>query len=89
MFRIGSALPGRMSACGPDMITSPGLSPSGAMMYRFSPSRVVEQRDAGGAVRIVLDPATFAGIPIFSRRKSTSRSMRLTPPPRCRTVMRP
>ena len=34
-------------------------------------------------------PATFAGIPIFSRRKSTSRSMRLTPPPRCRTVMRP
>src|SRR5260370_251152 len=26
MFRIGSALPGRMSACGPDMITSVGLT---------------------------------------------------------------
>ena len=34
-------------------------------------------------------PATFAGMPYFSRRKSTSRSMRLAPPPRCRTVMRP
>nr|AKQ01490.1 50S ribosomal protein L2, large subunit ribosomal protein L2 [uncultured bacterium Rifle_16ft_4_minimus_19379] len=31
-FRRGSALPGRMSACGPDITTSPGLSPSGAMM---------------------------------------------------------
>src|SRR6185295_3376831 len=32
---------------------------------------------------------TVAGIPSFSRRKSMSRSMRLCPPPRCRTVMRP
>src|SRR5262245_10603213 len=28
-------------------------------------------------------------MPYFSRRKSMSRSMRLCPPPRCRTVMRP
>jgi hypothetical protein len=28
-------------------------------------------------------------MPNFSRRKSTSRSMRLTPPPRWRTVIRP
>src|SRR6185437_13902942 len=34
-------------------------------------------------------PATLAGMPSFSRRKSTSRSIRLAPPPRCRTVMRP
>src|SRR5574342_130996 len=34
-------------------------------------------------------PATTAGMPNFSRRKSMSRSMRLAPPPRCRTVMRP
>src|SRR5713101_2352880 len=34
-------------------------------------------------------PATTAGMPIFSRRKSTSRSIRLAPPPRCRTVIRP
>jgi hypothetical protein len=32
MLRMGSALPGKMSACGPDMTTSPGFSPSGAMM---------------------------------------------------------
>src|SRR6266849_2318953 len=34
-------------------------------------------------------PATTAGMPIFSRRKSTLRSIRLAPPPRCRTVIRP
>src|SRR6266567_4355031 len=34
-------------------------------------------------------PLTTAGMPTFSRRKSTSRSMRLCPPPRWRTVMRP
>src|SRR5687767_7729214 len=33
--------------------------------------------------------ATRAGIPNFSRRKSTSRSMRLAPPPLWRIVMRP
>ncbi len=38
MFRTGSAFPGRMSACGPDISVSPTLSPSGATMYRFSPS---------------------------------------------------
>ena len=32
MFRMGSALPGRISACGPDITMSPGLSPRGAMM---------------------------------------------------------
>src|SRR5262245_44500907 len=32
---------------------------------------------------------TVAGMPSFSRRKSISRSMRLCPPPRWRTVMRP
>src|SRR5207249_1576524 len=33
--------------------------------------------------------ATRAGMPNLSRRKSTSRSIRLAPPPRWRTVMRP
>src|SRR5437870_11158721 len=33
--------------------------------------------------------ATFAGMPVLSRRKSTSRSIRFTPPPRCRTLIRP
>src|ERR671935_1238848 len=33
--------------------------------------------------------ATRAGMPYLSRRKSTSRSIRLAPPPRWRTVMRP
>ena len=32
MLRIGSALPGRMSACGPDITVSPTFRPCGAMM---------------------------------------------------------
>jgi hypothetical protein len=38
ILRNGSALPGRISACGPLITASPTRRPSGAMMYRFSPS---------------------------------------------------
>src|SRR4030095_4830850 len=54
MFRIGSALPGRMSACGPDITTSPGLRPRGAMILRVSAPR---------ALRIVLDAGHLRGDP--------------------------
>src|ERR1017187_10669233 len=33
--------------------------------------------------------ATFAGIPIFSRRKSIARNLRACPPPRCHDVTSP
>ena len=36
--RIGRVLPGRMSTVSPERSTSPTATPTGARMYRFSPS---------------------------------------------------
>ena len=50
-----------MSACGPDITTSPGLSPSGRDDVALLAVPVVEQRDARGAARVVLDPHHLGG----------------------------
>ncbi len=55
MLRMGSALPGRMSAWGPDMTVSPTFTPEGGDDVALLAVAIEEQGEAGRAIRIVLD----------------------------------
>src|SRR5208283_1132466 len=85
----GIAFPGLISALGPDITTSPILTPVGARIYLYSPSAYFSNAilaDLLGSYSIV---ATVAGIPILLRLKSMILYRCLLPPPRCHTVTVP
>ena len=90
IFDSGRQLPTLGSAAGPFWTVIPAFRPSGATMYRFSPSwywtRAIRAERFGSYSMCV----TRAGTPSLSwRRKSMIRYIRLWPPPRWRTVMKP
>jgi len=86
-------VPQRQRVAGLDIGLRPGLDlvalleALGRQDVAFLAVRVMQQRDIGRAVGIVL--ATTAGTPSWLRLKSISRRRRLWPPPRWRVVMRP
>ena len=90
--RRGIAFPGRMSTfSSPASTTSPDFIPSVANTYAgLFPSPL----KSTNAMRVVLFGSysirrTTPVTPRISRWKSTIRYLRLWPPPRCHTVMRP
>jgi hypothetical protein len=65
MFASGSALPTTMSEPTPDCTVMPTRRRFGARIVALLAVEVVDQRDVGGPVRVVLDRGDLGGDPVL------------------------
>jgi len=89
MLARGRALPGLISAAAEEITLSPAPRPTGARIYRRSPSSYSRRAMLAERLGSYSRRRTVAKQSCLSRLKSMTRYLRLLPPPRWRTVMRP
>ena len=89
MSASGIALPGFTSTWSPATTVSPDAKALRRQDVGLLAVRVLDQRDEGGAVRIVFDPLDGRRHVELAALEIDDAVARLWPPPRQRTVMRP